>query len=410
MTSKLPTYRTSAQARDALKSYAAAALQILNNTSLDNATAKRLVEPLEEQLNHAESELKSLEYVEGKSRAFSGAAGTDPTATIFGPSGYVGHDTIAKRGYVPNLIPDREQMQQIIAAVKSGTSLRVELGMKIPSSADAMQANEALLPPTLLPGIVNLRFEPTRILERMPSTPMGPSVEWISHLSTTGAATTVAPGALKPEVSLNMGKTIITPAKIAVTSTLNDEVLLDFRSIESYVTEHLRDLVIDAENNQLLNGDGTGTNMLGMLNQSGILTRAVGTDTGLDAMEQAIADLRVGPAYCDADTVILHPTTWSKLRRTKDSQGRYILNPDPTAAEANSLWGIPVVTTTKIAAGASVVANLQVSCTALIREGINLQVGKPGDTFQRNQTAFIQEERLNLGVQRPAGIVKVTGL
>lgn len=32
------------------------------------------------------------------------------------------------------------------------------------------------------------------------------------------------------------------------------------------------------------------------------------------------------------------------------------------------------------------------------------------DAFQLNQTAFVAEERLQLGVTRPAAIVKVTGL
>ena len=46
----------------------------------------------------------------------------------------------------------------------------------------------------------------------------------------------------------------------------------------SCVPAELQRAVIDAESNQIINGNGGGANLLGILDQGGTLTRAVGSD------------------------------------------------------------------------------------------------------------------------------------
>jgi hypothetical protein len=65
---------------------------------------------------------------------------------------------------------------------------------------------------------------------------------------------------------------------------------------------------------------------------------ASATDTtALDAIEQAIEQMRSGPALAELDRFITSPSSWSALRRIKDDLHRYILSPDPTREEANQL-------------------------------------------------------------------------
>ena len=51
------------------------------------------------------------------------------------------------------------------------------------------------------------------------------------------------------------------------------------------------------------------------------------------------------------DLFITSPSSWSALRRIKDTLNRYILSPDPSQGQVNSLWGVPVVTTTAVTPG-----------------------------------------------------------
>ena len=297
---------------------------------------------------------------------------------------------------------DLDQLAEMHAAVVHHRSFKTNVSTKTVSSD---------LPAQLLPGMLAPIHEPTRIADMLPTSGTdAPSVEYLVHTGTTGTAATVAPGALKPAVVLNTTKVLALATKIAVTTVANDEDLQDFSSFTSYISAELSRLLIDVENAQILSGDGTGTNMLGLLNQTGLLTRAMGTDTQLDAIEQSFADLRVGPSLCAPTFAVMHPTTFSKIRRAKDTQGRYLLNADPSADEANSLWGTPVIRTTQIAVGTALVGNGEIGAGLFIRQGISVQTDFGQTGFEKNQTAFRCEERLMLATYRPTAFVKVTGL
>ena len=71
--------------------------------------------------------------------------------------------------------------------------------------------------------------------------------------------------------------------------------------------------VYDVETDQIVNGDGVAPNMLGILKTPGLLTRAVGTETAIDAIVSAFSDLRVGSSFAVADLVVLHPDAGALL-------------------------------------------------------------------------------------------------
>lgn len=261
------------------------------------------------------------------------------------------------------------------------------------------------------PTIVPFAHQATRILGLFNvDTMTGPTIELLKHTSSTGAAAVVARGGLKPELGLDFTPTTLPARKIAVQTAVPDELLKDFAAFYTYLRVELQRSVIDAENNQILNGDGAGENFTGLLNTSGIMTRARGTDTALDALDMAITDLATGTAYTQPDALIMHPTNWSAIRRTKDTNGQYIVAPDPTGTGTQSLWGVPVVLTTTIAAGTALLGNFREAVAAYVREPLNISAGVNADDFISNLTRFRCEERLAVGARRPAALLKVTGL
>jgi HK97 family phage major capsid protein len=306
-------------------------------------------------------------------------------------------------GTAPKLNLSMSEIKSFHQAAVSRQSYRVEA-----KSTDF----GASIPALLLPGVVSKLHEPTRILDYIPTTAIGsPSIEFLTHASTTGSAGMVARGAAKPESTLNITPTILTARKIAVHSAAPDEILKDFEAFIGYLTLELERQIADVENAQVLSGSGIGENITGILTTSGILTRAKATDTGLDAFEQAIKDLRVGSSYCKPSLIVAHPTDFSALRRSKDTQGRYLLNANPSEDEAQSLWGIPVLTTTQIAAGTSLIGNFEIGAEAFIREGFTLTMSNSsGADFTSNLTRWVAEERITLGVSRPSAFITVTGL
>lgn len=297
------------------------------------------------------------------------------------------------------------------AAVKElGERARSGAPCRIVSKAASL---DGLLPARLAPGVLGPVHE-QRLLDFLPTTAAsGPSIEYIRHSGSTGGPATVPEGGLKPELVPTIDTLVCTVRKIAVHGAVTHEAMLDYNAFADYFQGELIRTVIDVETAQLLNGDGTGTNLTGLTKTSGILTSAVSTapaETNIDAIERAVAEMRVGSALAVADVIVMHPTSWSIIRRSKDSYGRYMVAADPTRAEANSLWGIPVVVTTAATVGTVVLLDTAKFGTVYIREGITVQTGASGDDFVHNVARFVVEERLGLAVTRPSAIYALTGV
>ena len=139
--------------------------------------------------------------------------------------------------------------------------------------------------------------------------------------------------------------------------------------------------------------------------------RAMGTDTPIDSLQLAFNDLRVGPAFGTADLVALHPTTWNAIRRQKTTFDSYILSPDPSTGQVESIFGVPVVVNTFIPAGTGIVFDTSQAVLAWTRLGLTMGVNQFGDTeWTNNLVSFRVEERIAIGVRRPSAVVTVTGL
>lgn len=273
---------------------------------------------------------------------------------------------------------------------------------------------DAMLPSTLYPQVVGQVHE-NRLLDRIPAQAIdAPSIEFIRHISSTGTPGITAEGAVKPEVVMNFDHLTATLVKIAGHSAIPMEVIDDFTNFAQYVGTELTRQVIDQENLAFLAGGGGAGAVEGLLNTSGVLTHVAGAGTTplspLDDVELAIAQLRTGPALANPDLFVVHPDTWSALRRTKDNYGRYLLSADPTQPEANNLWGVDVLQTTQIAAGTGVLLDTAKFGYAVIRGPILVFIGWANDDFTRNLRRFVAEERVSLATTRPAAVNVVTGL
>ncbi len=358
------------------------------------------------QLDSIERKMAGVREQESNSRRFSALQhmGSTPGNENFSDDHHAPART--KRGPVLSLGEDT--MRELHECVMKGQPGQAR--------TKAFADFDGLIPSALIGQPLGMVHEPDRVLSHFPVTATGaPSIEYIRHSSTTGAPTTVAPGALKPELVMNTSTLVATARKIAAHSAVTTESLADFPSFQEYLTHELTRQIIDVENQQLLLGDGTGTNLLGLLNTTGIITRAVNpgppVEVSIETIEEAKTDIRVGSSFAEANIAVMNPLTWSKLRRTKDGQGRYLVDADPTKAEGNSLWGLEVVVTTVMPVGTALVAATDTAAVIYERMGIALMASsQSGTDFTSNLVRFVAEERLALAVTRPSALCKVTGL
>jgi HK97 family phage major capsid protein len=357
---------------------------------------------LEGRINELAEQRRELDKAEHRAKAaanhplagmqFGSAAGAEAPVMV---------SKAATGRQVAPLVIEKAAMQALHQAVVSRSAFATK-------SFNTANSN---LPAQLHPEILGPIHE-NRLLDRLPTLPIqAPSYEYIRHTGTSGSAAITAEGAAKPELVFTIDHVIASVQKIAAHAGISWESLRDYDVFTQYLQQELLRQVVDAENAELLNGDGTTGHLDGLLATSGILTHArVSGERSIDSVDIAIAALRTGSSLSEPDLLVLHPNTWSTMRRTVDDQHRYLVQPDPTKGAVATLWGVEVLVTTVIAAGVGALIDSSKFGRVLVRDGLTIQTGTSGDDFVHNITRFVAEERITLAVERPTAVLKLTNL
>jgi HK97 family phage major capsid protein len=225
-------------------------------------------------------------------------------------------------------------------------------------------------------------------------------------------ATSDASGA-KPESGLAFNVVSTTVKVLAHWIPATRMALADAGQLRTIIEEQLRyglQFVLEA---QVANGNGTGQNLTGILNTSGIGSIAKGdashtTENDADALHRAVTSIRL--AFGEPNGVALHPTDWETIRLSKTSgSGDYLYGP-PAMAGTQQVWGLPVVAGAVIPQGTGIVADWR-QAILWLREGVQvLASDSHSDFFVRNMIAVLAEMRAAFGIVRPDQFTKVTGL
>lgn len=409
---------TLVEAKHHVRSLSQKALDTVENATLSNAAKKSILDGIEPELKHWTGEVRSLEGFEVTRKSVLARFGNDPASLYTGEAN--GGTGVSATGFATKAAPpvriSDDTAAEMYEAARSRKSFAVDIGLKLSDSSGTPPIPDYDRLPTLV------RREPNRILDLIPSRAVAsPIVEYFVQ-SSRATAGVVAEGAIKPGSDVSLPMQQARAAKIAGWVDVTDETLADFDQFLSIVTADLSAAVVDAENREMLNGSGVGPNFItGMLATTGILTRAFNSAAGgdtyaLDTLDLAEADLRNGPAFAEVTAWVMHPTTFSRTRRAKDAQNRFILSADPTAETAQTIWGKPVVLTTQIATGVALGAEFSDAARGFVREGVritmsNSTIAADGTSnFKRNVTTVLAEERIGMYVPRPASMIKVSGL
>jgi HK97 family phage major capsid protein len=284
-----------------------------------------------------------------------------------------------------------------------------------------------LVQPQYLPGVLPLLFQRLTVADLMPNgTAAGNSIIYMRESAVTNAAATVAEGGLKPASDINYAQVTETFKKIANTLKISDEMLQDVPYVQSQVNNRLVFFVQQKEEQQLLSGAGTGSELLGLLNRPGLTAaQAKATDSALDAIYKDITKIRVN-SFLDPTAIVMHPTDWQGIRLGKDANGQYFaggpftgaygvgssnMNDRSILGDQANLWGLPVVVTTSATVGTAVIGAFATGAEVFRKGGITVEATNSNENdFLTNLIAIRAEERLALAVYRPAGFSTVTGL
>lgn len=290
-----------------------------------------------------------------------------------------------------------EQFKQLLA----GQTQRARFEVK-----NTVTSGSTTVFPQQNPAIIRGNFAPLTIRELFRSIPVTSNmVNSLRELSWTNDAAEVSQGAAKPESDLTFEQYNVPITTVAHWIKISNQLLADAPAVVAYIDTRARDGLAQRIDAQLLNGNGTSPNLSG-LTDSGNFTAYTATsgDLLVDAINRAKYALWATGNM--PDTVIVNPAAWGAMERTREGTGTgaYLYGAPGTMAGDNP-FGLRIVLSNNMAADKFLVGAIDASAVLYTRQGATVEMGYVNADFTNNLVTIRIEERLGLGVERPAGIL-----
>lgn len=276
---------------------------------------------------------------------------------------------------------------------------------------NATGQNQPLVPAHRLPGILTAPEQNLTIRDLLSVGRTGSNlIEYTrENVFTNNAGPQYASPArenvTKPEsgITFTLANTAVTT--LAHWIPVSKQVLKDAPQLQSYINSRLMYGLKLEEEDQLLNGDGTGANLGGLLKAGNFTaySRTRTGDTKIDALRRSLTQVMLSNYM--ADGIVLHPADWEDIELTKGTDDRYVFA-NPTQLAGPQLWGRRVIPTQSIAEGTFLTGAFKMGAQVWDREEASVTVSfENSDNFVKNMATILAEERLALTVYRPAAFV-----
>lgn len=317
-----------------------------------------------------------------------------------------------RRKSIGEHVTDSDEMQAFIKSASRGGKHSVSVSVKAIISSLTTDANGSA-GDLIVPDRRGL-IDPVqrRMTIRDLITPGRTSSNAIQYIKETGftnsAAThTETAGTRKPQSELKFDLMTTGVTTIAHWVQATKQILDDVPMLQSYIDGRLRYGLMYKEEEQLLMGAGTGTDLNGIYTQATAFSTPItipASVTKIDVIRLAM--LQAFLAEYPPNGVVMHPTDWATIELTKDLGGNYLMA-NPAGNLEKRLWGLPVVDTQAMTIDKFLVGAFQLGAQIFDREDANVTISTEDDqNFTKNLVTILAEERLALAVYRTEAFVK----
>lgn len=274
-------------------------------------------------------------------------------------------------------------------------------------TTDADGSAGDLVTSTRLPGVLALPQRRMTVRDLItPGRMDGSVLEYVKETGFTNNAAPVAETVKKPESTMKFDLVTTTAKVIAHFVKASRQILSDAPQLASLIDGRLRYGLAYAEEQQLLNGNGSGQNLLGIIPQATAYSAPFdppGTETPIDMIR--LAFLQAELAEYPSTGVVMNPIDWTRVELLKDTTGRYIIG-NPQGVIGATLWNRPVVATQAIAADKFLAGAFRLGAQVFDRWEARVEVATENeDDFVKNMVTVLAEERLALAVYRPEAFI-----
>lgn len=310
---------------------------------------------------------------------------------------------------IGQLVTEHDTFKKWLAGSKDG---KIELAdFSIDGLKTLFQTSAGWLPESLRTGqVVDAVTRPLQILDIMPVGQTGmANIVYMLETTRTHAAAERDEGAAAAESTFVLTEQTSPVREIADSIPVTDIQLEDVPMVSSYLDGRLRFGIRQRFDTQIIAGDGVAPNLEGIVNVTGILTQAKGTDPIPDAVYKAMTKVRVTGRAVPTHYVT-HPNDWQEVRLLRTADGIYIWG-NPSEAGPERIWGLPVVQNESLAENTGLVGSFEPAWISLFeRRGVVIERGFVGTQFTEGKQTIRGSMRAALVVFRPPAFATVTGI
>lgn len=237
---------------------------------------------------------------------------------------------------------------------------------------------------------------------RVPTT--SNNISYLKEAAFTNSAAETAEGAMKPESQMEFKeedapvRTI--PHFIRVTKQLID----DAPALAAYINHRMMYGLNRRIEKQLLNGDGTSSNLKGIFATGNYTVHGFKTanmpkdSTVLDLIRRCAATM--GKAGYNANVVFLNPMDFDTLRGMKDKNGNYLMGSPLQAGSDIRPWGLRVISSPEVPEGKFMVADTVMGATVYDRQEPVIEMfEQDSDNVRKNLYTIRCECRMAFAVE-----------
>ncbi len=224
-----------------------------------------------------------------------------------------------------------------------------------------------------------------------------------------GSEVTAAQAGVKPESTLGWEKDSTTVKTIAHWVPATKRAMADAGQIRTIIDDFLITGLDETLETEIVDGDGTGEHLRGVLHTPGLLAQAYDTDLLVSTRKAKTKVRVVGRSVATA--YVFNPEDNERIDLIRDNTagagtGAFLFG-GPAGVGVQTLWGLPRIESEDVPAGQGVVANWK-QAVLLDREQASVQVSDShADFFIRNLLAFLAELRAAFYVRRPAAFCTI---
>ena len=223
-------------------------------------------------------------------------------------------------------------------------------------------------------------------------------------LTVAGNAGFIAEGSAKPESTFSGTAKTGQVKTIATWTKVSEQLFADKSQLINILDNNLTHAVDVTVQNQLISGDGTGEKLSGISKVGNFTDYVTGSGTAANTVDllRNVA-FKMRGANIDNLTILINWTDWSALLGLKSTSNEYLINGilDPVK---QTIYGIPVVLSSAIAAGKFAMGNFKMGGIVFDKTAMALEIDRTGDDFTKNLITIRAERRLGFAVVQPKAI------